>query len=342
MKLTKIRQLFLLLFCLAGASADSQFISSPSGTDCGLILVGGSYYHLLDPDYDNKSLYAFDPNDKPIVRRSVYSVGVEPFNDPKLSRSCAYIAFLEPNQARNALGIRLITAEGQDRFLLPGVLWFDWGTNPANDDLLAYVVGPPQPEDSEKPPTGEVWIRNINTDECWKIHPGGFLVTWAGFDSSFYIEELFGEDDKTRVLRYDCKSRKIERTPYLGSCFSTGGTYYYVYEVDGDGFRLFDRVKNIDITQEFRELYEHVPYGRVSPVGWISDSMLALHSKPARSEDGRATQQIIDFKNSQLWEVEPEVVGLRRQGGQDLVQVTKSGVTVRPFSEVAKLVCSAR
>jgi hypothetical protein len=338
MKIIEIRILLLLFSCLVGVNTNAQFITSIMESRCSTVLMGGSYYHLIDPDYDNKSLYAYDFNDGPAVRRRVYSVGVEPFNDPKLSLSCGYIAFLEPNKARDAQCLRVITAAGQDGLLLPGVLVFDWGINASKEDLLAYSVGVPQAEDSEIPPAGEIWIRNIKTDEQWKIHSGRSVVTWAEFDSSFYIVNMYKEDDTTRVSRYNYKTRQLERTAYLGFSFSTGGTYYYVDDVEGDGFRLFDRVKNVDITEEFLELYKYVPYGRVSAVGWISDSMLVLQSETGRSEGGHATQQIIDFKTAQLWEVGPEVVGLLGQGGRDLVQVTKSGATSRPFSDVATLI----
>lgn len=340
MKTIKIRLLFLFFFCLAGASANSQFINLQSGSDCGIILMGGGYYNLVNPDYDYKSLYVYNLKDDPVVPQTMH---LGRFDTPKLSRSCDYIALLVAGEVPHASALRIITTAGQERLLLPKVLWFDWGTNTAGEDLLGYKVGTPPVEEelSEMVVTGDIWILNIKTDERWKIHPGGSAVSWARYDSSFYIEELYGENYETRVLRYDMQSRQLETTPYFGSNFSKGGTYYYVSIYDIYGFRLFERTNNIEVTEKYTELYKHFTNGVQAPVGWISDSMLVLRSKPAPSEDGRATQQIIDFKNAQLWEVESEVIGLSGQGGRDLVQVTKSGVTIRAFGDVAKLIYPA-
>jgi len=333
-----IRLVLPLIACLAGASAGAQFINTQAASKCGVLLTGGSSFHLIDSDYDYRSLYIYDLNEDPPMRRKVYSVERDPFHHPKLSFSCEYIAFLEVNQDRSALGLRAITVAGQEKHFLPGVLSFCWGVNARGEDVLAYLAGVyPTEDESELPPSGEVWMLNIKTEERRMIHPSGFRVTWAEFDSSFYIEEVHAEEHKIRVSRYDLANRRLEETPYLGSTFSKGGTYYYLSDYVIARFRLYERSSNEDIAHEHMELLERLDHGLISPVGWISDTMLALSSR-ATAVGERATQKIIDFKSKQLWEVEPEVVGLTGPDGRDLIRLTKDGVFVRPFKDVARLV----
>lgn len=340
MATTNIRSILLLIVCLAGASARSQFIISPAETHCNLIVTGGSHYRYLDPEYDSKYIYSYDLNGNVNFQKSVYSAGANYLEYPKLALSCGYIAVREHNRVTGTWDARIVTTAGEEKLLLPKVLRFEWGLNARGEDVLAYLAGeyPTEEDESEFPPSGEVWMLNITTDERWMIHPNGFQVTWAEFDSSFYIEETHGPKQEIRVSRYDLTNRRLEETPYLGSTFSRGGTYYYLSDYEIASFMLYERSSNENIAHEYAELLACLDSGLISPVGWISDTMLALSSRSAKAKDERATQQIIDFKGKQLWEVKPAIVGLTGPNGRDLIQLTKEGVTVRPFKDVAKLV----
>lgn len=245
----------------------------------------------------------------------------------------------EHNRDTAAWDARLLTTAGEKRLLLPKVLRFEWGVNASGEDVLAYLAGVyPKEGESELPPNGEVWMLNMTTEERWMVHPSAFRVAWAEFDSSFYIEETYGQKQRVRVSHYDFENRRLEDTPYFGSTFSKGGTYYYLSEYVVARFRLYERSTNEDIAHEYAELLACLDHGLISPVGWISDTMLALGAKHSTAQGERATQHIIDFKTKELWEVEPEIVGLTGPAGQDLIRLTKDGVIVRPFKDVAKLV----
>lgn len=207
---------------------------------------------------ENRRLYRVDALTS--SRVLIYEAEGDFISDILSSPNGKFIGFLEgKNQMRSLVIIR---PEGQvaDR-LKSNIHKFSWSPTSGK---VAFIQGVTS-EGRWVIPQG-VAIYDLMTKSIKKIADSALFLNWAIFDSNIYYSW------NQRYYRYETKTGITEIVPYLGIDFSPDGKYYLSSHPD-ESFQVFERERNMNITDRFYKRFKHTP---IRPTWYGGDSHLLL------------------------------------------------------------------
>jgi WD40 repeat protein len=292
------------------------------------MVTGGSTYHSIFPECSEKEI---DVHDIQRGKKETIRSAMEPFQDIQLSLSCSWISLYQPDVSTLKDSIHIIARSGDDERVLADGRFSAWGKDSSGADCLAYIVG----DYSEL--TGfeskGTWLLNMDSGEQRQIHSRGEDLAWAEYDQSFYIADFSdGPLTMPKVQRYNSTRKRLEDTPYHGVDFSPNGTYYLSRSYEGSGIKVYLRASNKDVTGQYISMLNR--YFNGNPNFWLSSSMIVFSSNRVNKIKNR----IIDFDQSEAWEVQEEVIGFADKEETQLLTLVDGKVVTRKFEDVAKLI----
>jgi len=307
--------------CAAGELQWGHHIRS----DCGLAVTAESALRVTQQPGDGRTVTLHDISSgrsRTVIREDLQNYEV------MLSPSCRYIAYRTYDPKTESADLHVVTLTGEKLVSRQNVFRHFWGKGYDGEEIIAYIAGTRW--DSQG-----TWLVNVETGVSRKVFEEGHDLDWSPFDRSFYVWNVIARGDFSEVQRVDTKTWESTNTPFHGIHFSPGGTYYFSFVPDGDGFRLFRREFNESVPYEFvdeqgREMVFRKPI-------WIDDSKMVIGSDRIR----KIACRIIDAATGQVWEVKEDVVGFADSDGKELLVLVDGTIEKRRFEDCATLIVPA-
>lgn len=123
---------------------------------------------------------------------------------------------------------------------------------------------------------GTIWIYNLISHNKLKLTITGYDVAWPSFDHNIYIDVNPRWDNKSKIIRYNPSSGKVESTPYQGLIFSPTGKYYYRNHFEESPLHVYQREPHDELTKINHDLENRASLGGWAL--WLADNHSILLS----------------------------------------------------------------
>ena len=245
----------------------------------------------------------------------------QPFTGLSLCPRDEFVAFLERAESQDPCLV-IITLAGDLVTRIEGIHRFAWDPKGGR---VAYITGVGTEGGLGFLPTG-VWVYDVASRTNWRIHPGGYDLTWPSFDERVYVWTI-ADEGQPCVFRCAADGQNAQATPYQGIRFSPDGIYYYCARYEGNLFRLFRREGNTDVTANWPFLAFRADSGETR--GWLDAHTLIF---PSRSASGRR-ERLLDLRTGAVREAMGKVIA-RTSDGSELLLLAPGGITTQAVTSL--------